>query len=127
MIEYINISNGTDLPIYEQIYNQIVARILKGDLKPHTALPSIRTAARELSVSIITITRTWDDLEKDGYIYTLAGKGSFVSEFNQTTILEKKNQILNQRLILDLNYYKELGITKEALIEMIEKAFKNSK
>lgn len=117
------LSVESNLPIYEQIYNQIVAQILLGDLKANYMLPSIRSAAKELGVSVITINRTWDDLERDGYIYTTPGKGTFVNQLNPKQIDDKRIQILKDNLFTDLIYFKNLGIKKEDIEKIIEEVF----
>lgn len=75
----INISTSSSVPLYEQIQNQIRASIVSGELTPSEALPSIRVMAKELKVSIITSKRAYEELEKEGFIQTIAGKGTFVS------------------------------------------------
>lgn len=117
------LSVDSNLPIYEQIYNQIVAQILQGDLKANDMLPSIRTAAKDLGVSVITINRTWDDLERDGYIYTTPGKGTFVNQLNPKQIHDKRILILKDKLVSDLVYYKKLGIQKEDIAKIVEEVF----
>jgi GntR family transcriptional regulator len=119
------LSVESNLPIYEQIYNQIVAQILQGDLKAHDMLPSIRAAAKELGVSVITINRTWDDLERDGYIYTTPGKGTFVNQLNPKQIHDKRILILKDKLVTDLVYYKNLGIKKEDIAKIVEEVFED--
>ncbi len=117
------LSVESNLPIYEQIYNQIVAQILLGDLKANYMLPSIRSAAKELGVSVITINRTWDDLERDGYIYTTPGKGTFVNQLNPNQIHDKRIQILKDNLVTNLIYFKNLGFKKEDIEKIIEEVF----
>ena len=73
------ISNDSGLPIYEQIKNQIKAQIVAGDLEADEGLPGMRTLASDLKVSVITTKRAYNDLEQEGYIYSMPGKGSFVS------------------------------------------------
>ena len=82
------ISNISDKPIYEQIYLQIKGAILRGDLKEGEALPSIRALAKDLRISVITTKRAFDDLERDGFIYSVQGKGSFVAAKNKETVRE---------------------------------------
>ncbi|MBR0375775.1 MAG: GntR family transcriptional regulator, partial [Firmicutes bacterium] len=73
------ISNANNSPIYEQIYDQIKSSILSGRLQEGDMLPSIRALAKDLRISVITTKRAYDELEKDGYIHTVAGKGCFVA------------------------------------------------
>ena len=84
------ISNANSEPIYEQIYNQIKTAIIASELNAGDLLPSIRNLAKDLRISVITTKRAYDELEKDGYIYSVLGKGSFVAEKN-TEILRETN------------------------------------
>jgi GntR family transcriptional regulator len=88
------VRNTTQTPIYQQIYDQISSQIINGDLKPDQLLPSMRTAAKELRVSIITIKKTWEMLESKGLIYTIQGKGSYVRSHSQMDLDEKKKEII---------------------------------
>ena len=76
------IRNTTNQPIYDQIYSQIKAQIIAGKLSPGEALPSIRALAKDLRISVITTKRAYDELEADGFLYTVASKGYFVAEKN---------------------------------------------
>ncbi len=82
------ISNANNQPIYEQIYVQIKSFIISGDLKEGDLLPSIRNLAKDLRISVITTKRAYDELEKDGYIYSVAGKGSYVAQKNTEILRE---------------------------------------
>ena len=73
------IDNKSGAPIYDQIYSQIKAQIIGGDLQEDESLPSIRSLAKDLRISVITTKRAYEELEKEGFIYTVAGKGSFVA------------------------------------------------
>lgn len=84
------ISNANGQPIYEQIYTQIKSSIISSDLKEGDTLPSIRNLAKDLRISVITTKRAYDELERDGYIYSVAGKGSYVAEKN-TELLREAN------------------------------------
>lgn len=83
------ISNTVSQPIYEQIYSQIKAMILNGTLKEGDALPSMRLLAKELRISVITTKRAYEELERDGFIETVTGKGSFVGKTNLELIKEE--------------------------------------
>ena len=83
------VSNASAQPIYEQIYSQIKAQILSGALREGELLPSIRALAKDLRISVITTKRAYDELEKDGYIYTVAGKGCYVAERNEQLVREE--------------------------------------
>lgn len=88
MIMDIIISNSSGVPIYEQIEEQIKNQIMTGDLAKGEALPSMRVLAKELKISIITTKRAYEDLEKDGFIYSIMGKGSFVKGINSDIVRE---------------------------------------
>lgn len=82
------ITNSSDKPIYEQIEDQIKAQIMNGELKEGDALPSMRLLAKELRISIITTKRAYEDLERDGYIESYTGRGSFVKRINHDMVRE---------------------------------------
>lgn len=82
------ISNASGKPIYEQIYTQIKNCILTGELSPGDALPSIRALAKDLRISVITTTRAYDELEQDGFIDRVPGKGCYVAEKNLELVRE---------------------------------------
>ena len=83
------IDNKSGAPIYDQIYSQIKAQIISGALKEDDALPSIRNLAKDLHISVITTKRAYDELEREGFIYTLAAKGCFVAKKNTLLIREE--------------------------------------
>lgn len=92
------ISNASGQPIYEQIYAQIKAEILRGTLREGDALPSIRALAKDLRISVITTKRAYDELERDGYIYTVAAKGCYVAERNAELVREEHLRQLETHL-----------------------------
>lgn len=83
------INNSSGIPIYEQIYNQLKSLIVTGKLKEGDALPSMRLLAKELRISVITTKRAYEELERDGLIETITGKGSFVGKQNIEVIREE--------------------------------------
>ena len=83
------IDNKSGAPIYDQIYSQIKAQIIGGDLQEDESLPSIRSLAKDLRISVITTKRAYEELEKEGFIYTVAGKGSFVAPKNVELLREE--------------------------------------
>ncbi|MGF9940486.1 GntR family transcriptional regulator, partial [Bacillus anthracis] len=94
----ITITNTSKEPIYEQISAQIKKLILLGDLKQGDALPSMRQLAKDLRVSIITTKRAYEELEKDGFINSIVGRGSFVAEQNIQTMKEEKLKTVEEKL-----------------------------
>lgn len=106
------ISNNADSPIYEQIKDQIKTMILNGALKEGDALPSMRLLAKELRISIITTKRAYEELEREGYIESFTGKGSFVKAMNtdmvkETLVFEIETlleEVINKAVIAKLSY-----------------------
>ena len=113
------IANSSPDPIYEQITRQIKSQIISGDLSEGEALPSIRKLARELQISVITTKRAYEDLEREGFIDTVAGKGSFVAIQNKEFLKEKRMKIVEEKLGEAISEAKMLGISIEELKEML--------
>jgi GntR family transcriptional regulator len=113
------ISNSSDDPIYQQIFDQISAQIIKGELQPDLCLPPIRTVAKELRISVITVKRAWEELEHAGLIYTMAGKGCFVAPLQPQALDDKRSALANEKLAKDLEYYKILGLSLDEIVAMI--------
>ena len=114
------IRNTANQPIYEQICQQIKAQILSGQLSPGEALPSIRGLAKDLKISVITTKRAYDELEAQGLIYTMAGKGCFVAEENLELIREQRQKELEDHLTAALDLARGCGLTAQDLIRMLE-------
>ncbi|KIO68444.1 GntR family transcriptional regulator [Caldifermentibacillus hisashii] len=114
------ISNSANEPIYLQIINQIKSQILTGDLKEGQALPSIRSLAKELEISVITTKRAYDELEKDGFIVTVAGKGSYVAPVNANILKENKMKMIEQKLSETITEAKLIGMSLEELKKILE-------
>lgn len=92
------ISNSSGVPIYEQIEEQIKSQIMTGALVEGEALPSMRVLAKELKISIITTKRAYEDLERDGFIYSIMGKGSFVKGINEDIVRENMMFVIQELL-----------------------------
>lgn len=92
------LSNANGAPIYEQIYTQLKAAILTGELQEGEALPSIRQLAKDLRISVITTKRAYDELERDGFIYTVVAKGCYVAPKNTELIREEHLRQLEEHL-----------------------------
>lgn len=113
------IKNASDQPIYEQIYTQLKHHIISGQLQEGDALPSIRGLAKDLKISVITTKRAYDELEKEGFIYTVAGKGCFVAEQNLQLIRENHLKQLESLLADTLELSRSLDMELEELIETL--------
>lgn len=94
----ISILLSSKKPIYEQVTDQIIAQILNGELQEGTQLPSIRSLAKELTVSVVTTKRAYEELEKEGYIHTVLGKGSFIASQNTDSLKIKQIEITKSEL-----------------------------
>ena len=113
------IRNNTDQPIYAQISTQIRAQILSGALTPGDALPSIRALAKDLKISVITTKRAYDELEAEGFVCTVAGKGCFVAEKNLELVREHQLKTLESQLAAAVRTARGCGITTEELLDML--------
>lgn len=113
------IDNKSGSPIYDQIYSQIKAAIISGELKEDDALPSIRALAKDLRISVITTKRAYDELEREGYIYTVAAKGCFVAPKNLELIREENLRRIEEHMEEILRLSKSVGISSDDLIEML--------
>lgn len=117
------ISNTSDKPIYQQLFEQISAQILKGELDSGYALPPIRQAAQELRVSIITVKKAWEELERRGLIHTVTGKGCFVAEFSSEEKLKHRNEMILKQMAADAAYYKSFGLTIDEVCELMKNIY----
>lgn len=112
-------TQGT-MAIYEQIVNQMKNQIVTGVIQAGEALPSIRALAGELQVSVITTKRAYEELEKEGLIRSVAGKGFYVCEYNKDYLKEKQLMMLESRLTEIIFECKTAGLTNEYILEMVE-------
>ncbi len=113
------ISNASPDPIYTQIAEQIKNQIISGELKEGDPLPSIRKLAQELQISVITTKRAYEELEKESFIDTVGGKGTFVAMQNKELLREKKMKIVEDRLSEAVSEAKLLDIHLDELKEML--------
>jgi GntR family transcriptional regulator len=113
------ISNTSSDPIYEQIKSEIKRQIVTGELSDGEALPSIRKLALDLQISVITTKRAYDDLEKEGLISSVAGKGTFILAKNKDLLKEKKLKLIESKLAEAVEAAKMLGIKGKELERML--------
>lgn len=116
---HIHLSNASDKPIYEQITTQLKEAILANKFQAGDALPSIRALAKDLKISVMTTKRAYADLERDGFIETVAGKGSFVTERNQDFLREELLRQVEEHLQRAVKAAKTAGLSKEEMQELI--------
>ena len=117
------ISNSGEQPIYEQITGQIKEMILRGALKGGDALPSMRGLAKGLHISVITTKRAYEELERDGFIHTMVGKGSFVADANMEMMKEEQFRRIEEILAEGVALAKRSGIDCEELQEIIRMVY----
>ncbi|MBV4414963.1 GntR family transcriptional regulator [Clostridium tyrobutyricum] len=119
------ISNISRDPIYEQITNQVKDNIVRGNISAGELLPSIRNLAKELKISVITTKRAYEELEREGFIETIPGKGSYVSSQNKELLKEKKMKSIEDKLMEAIEESKIIGLTKSELKEMLDILYDN--
>lgn len=111
------------LAIYEQIVNQLRNAIMTGELSPGEGLPSIRTLASELEISVITTKRAYEELEKENLIRSVGGKGFYVCENNRDYLREKNYRLLESRMEELLKDCKSAGMSRKETLSMVEELF----
>lgn len=114
----IKIHNASDDPIYLQIKNQVKAEILSGALEPGEKLPSIRFLAKELRISMITAKRAFDELEAEGFIHSVQGKGNFVAAQNEELIREEYLKKVEEKISELIELSSVAGISEDEVMEM---------
>ena len=114
------ISNSSKLPIYEQIVNSIKEEIISGGLEPNEKLPSIRSLAKDLNISVITTKRAYEELENQGFIETVGGKGCYVSYFNKELVYEEKLKEIEEKLEDIIQTARSIRLEKEDIYKIID-------
>lgn len=117
------LSTATDKPIYQQLFEQISSQIVKGELAPDSALPPIRTVAKELRISVITVKKAWEELERRGFIDSMVGRGCFVAPLKRDDLYEKRAALAREKLDEAIAYYRSLGLTRQELIGLIDEHY----
>jgi len=113
------ISSNTSKPIYEQITSQIKAMIMSGELKTGDPIPSMRALAKSIHVSVITVQKAYEDLQRDGFIETTVGRGSFVSAQNKDFYQEEQQRLAEEHLQEAADIGRTSGISLEKLVELL--------
>ncbi|UTC79117.1 GntR family transcriptional regulator [Treponema sp. OMZ 799] len=117
------ISNSSQDPIYEQVYSAIKKAILNGEIEEGAPLPSIRTLAKDLQISVITTKRAYDELERDGFIDSVQGKGSFVAYQNPERLKEAGRSIVEEKIAEAIDEAKRLKITEKEFVQIVKLLF----
>ena len=118
------ISNSSPDPIYEQVTRQIKGQIISGELREGDTLPSIRKLAQDLQISVITTKRAYEELQREGFVDAVEGKGSFVAMQNKELLREKKMKLVEEKMNEAVEEARLLGITLPELREMLMLLFK---
>lgn len=113
------ISSSTGRPIYDQISSQIKAMVMSGELRSGQSIPSMRALAKSLHISVITVQRAYEELQRDGFIETTVGRGSFISALNKDFIQEEKQRQIEEHLQKAADIARSSGISLEKLQELL--------
>lgn len=116
---YIFIDNKSGVPIYDQIYTQIKNHIISGELQADAPLPSIRSLAKDLRISAITTKRAYDELEKEGFIYTVAAKGCFVAPKNVEWLREENLKKIEAHMQEIVRLAASCGLSRQEIADMV--------
>lgn len=114
------ISNNSPIPIYEQIKTAIIDQIISNELEENEPLPSIRTLAKDIRVSVLTVKKAYDELESEGYIFSIQGKGTFVASKNTDLIKENAQKEIENHIESAIELAKRYGLDKDTILELIE-------
>ena len=117
---HIIINNSSMQPIYEQIVSQIKDKIIQGELREEEMLPSVRTFAKELKVSALTVKKAYDALEEEGFVVTVHGKGSFVTMANQERMLEAKKREVEADLEMAIRKGRSCGMSNQEITALFQ-------
>ena len=119
------IDNKSGVPIYDQIYSQIKAQIIGDALRQDEALPSIRSLAKDLRISVITTKRAYDELEKEGFIYTIAAKGCFVAPKNVELLREETLKNIENHIDQIVRLSQSVGLSEQEILDMVKFAMED--
>ena len=114
------INHSSMQPIYEQVADQIKALVIDGTLKEQDMLPSVRTLARELKISALTVKKSYDYLEEEGFVITVHGKGSFIANTNQGLMMEERRKEVETDLEQAIRKGRSSGLTDEEIRELFQ-------
>ena len=120
------LNNQSSAPIYEQIYTQLKNLILSGELPEDTALPSIRALAKDLRISVITTKRAYEELEREGFITTVVGKGSFIREADQEFVREERLRAVEGHLQAAVDAARQCGMEETELVDILKLLFEEA-
>lgn len=114
------ISNSSSTPIYEQIKIQIINQIMSGELNEGDIIPSIRSLALDIKISVMTVKKAYDELEEEGYIKSVQGKGTFVGPKNMELVREQANKDIENYILKIIEISNKFNISKEEILDLFE-------
>lgn len=114
------ISNSSSVPIYEQIKNQIINQIMSDELSEGDSIPSIRSLASDIKISVMTIKKAYDELEREGYIESIQGKGTFVAPKNIELVKEQANKEIEKHISEIIDIACRFNINKKEILDLFE-------
>ena len=121
------IDNKSSLPIYDQIYSQIKAQIISGELQEHEALPSIRNLAKDLRISVITTKRAYEELEREGFVITTPGKGCYVAPRPEGTWDQARQKQVEEYLRHGVEEAKNCAMGLAELTQLLQELYRGEK
>ena len=114
------ISNSSSTPIYEQIKIQIINQIMSGELNEGDIIPSIRSLALDIKISVMTVKKAYDEVEEEGYIKSVQGKGTFVAPKNMELVREQANKDIENYILKIIEISNKFNISKEEILDLFE-------
>ena len=121
------ISNSSPIPIYEQIKSQFISQIMSEELEEGDIIPSIRTLAKDIKISVMTIKKAYDELENEGYIKSVQGKGTFVAPKNINLAREQANKDIEEHIGKIIEISNKFNISEEEIIELFKYVYRSEK
>lgn len=119
------ISNSNSIPIYEQIKNAVINQIMSGELNEGDSIPSIRNLSQDIKISVMTIKKAYDELESEGYIKSVQGKGTFVSSINDELLREKANKDIENYILKIIEISNKFNIKKKEILDVFEYLYRS--
>ena len=119
----LSILNTSDTPIYRQLYDQIAFQVIRGELSGGYCLPPIRALAGQLGISVISIKRAWEELERDGFIHTMVGRGCFVAYLSYEVRIEKRISLALEEFSGCAATFRALGMSPEDVLRLVKENY----
>lgn len=117
---HIIINNSSMIPVYEQLTDQIKQKIISGELKEGEGLPSVRSSANDLKISALTVKKSYDKLEEEGFVVTVHGKGTYVAETDKQLALEARRKAVEEEFTTAVTKARAVGLKDDEIREILE-------